>query len=372
MHVMLRPLQEELRARGQAVERPPAIVKFREPGSKEWHHPCVLLPGRHPTSSEACVDISRICATTHIVVRPAGGGGAGGAAGGDAATLIGEAGALALAGQVSEVDLLASQGPAELPETEGTEAGAEGTQPPQLQPQAPVLQPLRLGVRVRQLQLCLWDDDRRRLLPAAGAPAPLAAAAPPLGSPRHPIHPHPVPGHAVLHYAPPAKELFCITVDGLTFGLSKCPREQPAAGAAAAQTAAPPGAGRSSGGQPVAAQHAQPHAQHTQHAQQQQEQLIEYCCQLLAEGLHCDSFLPGSEYPVVLTTVAEEEGGGGSAAGSAGAQGPGAPVHLAVTVRLGPGECGSILWDRAAGWHWGFGYYLFPGGWPLWGVEGRG
>ncbi len=247
--------QEELRAAGQEQQRPPPVLKFRPAGGREWLHPCVLLPGLHAAAAAASpqaagtaggpgqVHISRCCATTRILLLPP----------------AGEPGA-------------AAAGPATGPEQ------AELEQP----------RPLRLDVSVRQLQLCLWDDERQRLLPtAAGGEAD-------------------VPGGSLL-----AEELFCLSVDQLQLHLSRQPRLEAPAGTALAAHAARP-----------------------LHPWQRQPLLVSTGW-LAAGGVQLDSFLPGSEQPVLLTSLPEDsfEGMPGSSSSS---RRPGPPLQLGLVVHHCP------------------------------------
>lgn len=258
-------MQEELQAAGQEQQRPPAVLKFRPAGSKDWQHPCVLQPGLHLSAADngssssngsgsegvelAGVHISRCCATTRILLLP-------GAATATQAEAAEGASAVEPSGLLSEVE----------------------TEPAHLMP-------LQIQVQCRQLQVCLWDDERQRLLPLAG---PAGRAMPPLG-----------------------RELFSLTLDQLSLVLA---RQQYLTAAAAAAAAAPAGAAAeaASGAWPL-------------HAWQQQALQV-MAAQLTAAAVQVDSFLPGSEQPVLLTSLPPEDVG----AAPQRLQGP--PLQLALEV----------------------------------------
>jgi hypothetical protein len=237
------------------------VLKFRPAGGGDWLYPCVLLPGLHAAaaagppqaagvaSGPGQVHISRCCATTRILLLPPAGK-PDAAAGGPSADV-------------------APAAPA-----------AEAEQP----------RPLRLDVSVRQLQLCLWDDERQRLLPAAGGEEADAQGGSLLG-----------------------EELFCLSVDQLFLHLSRQLRMEAPAGAAG-----------------VAARAAQP----SLHPWQLQPLLVSTTW-LAAGGLQLDSFLPGSEQPVLLTSLPEDsfEGMAGSSSSS---RRPGPPLQLGLVMHHCP------------------------------------
>lgn len=279
--------QEELRAAGQEQQRPPPVLKFRPAGGREWLHPCVLLPGLHAAAAAttpqaagaagapARVHISRCCATTRILLLPPAG-----KPGAEAA------GAAASAAQVA----------------------AEAEQP----------RPLRLDVSIRQLQLCLWDDERQRLLPPAGGGEAEAAG-------------------SVL-----GEELFCLSADQLYLHLSRQPQLEGPAGAAAAGAAGPP--------------HAPP-----LHPWQRQPLLVSTAW-LAAGGLQLDSFLPGSEQPVLLTSLPE---GSFEGTGGGDSRRPGPPLQLGLVVHHCPAVPGgsSSPADPAADGSGGGGGMSFRNAW---------
>jgi hypothetical protein len=262
-------MQEELRAAGQQQQRPPPVLKFRAAGSKEWRHPCVLLPGLHlaaaagkcgegsaAAAAAAAADadvgvgevhISKCCATTRILLLPSTGAAM-------AAVATAEADAAAVAAVAAE------------------------------QPR-----PLRVEVRCRQLQVALWDDERQHLLPAANG----------YGS----------GGRRAL-----GRELFSFTVDHLHLQLSR---------QLYLATAAAPAATGSHRSGDIARQ---------LHPWQQQVLLV-MAAQLTAAALQLDSFLPGGEQPVLLTTLPEDGIGSG---GGHYRQRRGPPLQLSLEVHHCP------------------------------------
>jgi hypothetical protein len=263
-------VQEELQAAGQQQQRPPPVLKFRAAGSKEWRHPCVLLPGLHlaaaagkggngttAPAAEAevevgAVQISKCCATTCILLLPSPGVAI-------AAAAAGEAGE-AEAASVAAVAAVAAEQP----------------------------RPLRVEVRCRQLQVALWDDERQRLLPAAKG----------YGSGG---------GSRAL-----GRELFSFTVDHLHLQLS---RQLHLAAALAAGGA-----------------HSSRSMAQQLHPWQQQVLLV-MAAQLTAAALQLDSFLPGGEQPVLLTTLPEDGIGSG---GGHYRQRRGPPLQLSLEVHHCP------------------------------------
>lgn len=251
-HIPIRwMLQEELRAAVQQQQRPPPVLKFRPSGAKEWLHPCVLLPGLHlagggsggggkggSTAALAEVHISRCCATTRILLLP------------EASEVGGDCAAAAAA------------------------AATTAEQP----------RPLWIELRCGQLQVCLWDDERQRLLPAA-----VAGGGPTLG-----------------------RELFSLSIDRLHLQLSRQVLLEPAAAAAAAL------------------QRGDSRRLHPW----QQQALVVTSARLTATALQLDSFLPGSEQPVLLTSLPE----GSIAATSLGSlpQRHGPPLQLALEIHHCP------------------------------------
>jgi hypothetical protein len=146
----------------------------------------------------------------------------------------------------------------------GAEAAAAAAEACQRCAQAPPLpRPLALAVRCRQLQLCLWDDERRRLLPAPPADAALG------------------------------RELFALTADNLQLDLARQLRFAPGvdAAAAAGEAAGPP-----------------------LHLWQRQP-LVAMSAGLAVAAVQLDSFLPSGEQPVLLVSVPDEGLGGTAAAG---------------------------------------------------------
>lgn len=213
-------MQEERRARGDYATPLPAVLKFREPGSKEWAHPCVLLPGTHAAGAVmAC--ITRAGATTRISLLPAA------AAAGDARIRCTPPPAAGGPGSVAEAEV-------EAPSSRGAS-------------------PLHLEVAAAQLQLCLWDDERRRLL----------GAATPGGPPGQEEGEE--DGAATLGH-----ELLCITLDGLLLQLQR-----------SGAHGLPQDAGVAAGGGCPGP-------------------LVLYSASLAAAGLQCDSYLPAAEHPVLL------------------------------------------------------------------------
>lgn len=251
--------QEELRAAGQEQQRPPPVLKFRPAGGREWLHPCVLLPGLHAAaaagsppaagaaSAPGQVHISRCCATTRILLLPPAG-------------KSGAAAAAATAGLAHS----------------HAQTAAEAEQP----------WPLRLDVSVRQLQLCLWDDERQRLLPAAGGGEAEAHGGSLLGD-----------------------ELFCLSVDQVHLHLSRQLRLEV------------PGGGGGTSLHPPAL-----------HPWQRQPLLVRTAW-LAAGGVQLDSYLPGSEQPVLLTSLPEDsfEGMAGSSS-----RRPGPPLQLGLVMHHCP------------------------------------
>ena len=266
-----RPVQEELRAAGQAAERPPAILKFKAPGSgsKEWQHPCVLLPGCHEAGPDADVLVSKSCATTHIVLAPPSGPRS--SLGGPHAP----AGATPLGGSAPEA----------APEDK------EQQQP------LPVL-PLQLLLHLRQVQVCLWEDERRRLLPAPARQPSGSDSNTPLAL---------------------GTELFCLTADGLQLMLARyaAPAVGPPAAAAAPRQRSP-----------AAEQGPQAPCMPCAHARA--PHLLVYQAQLALSAVQLDSFLPDSEHPVLLSSVAE----GGARSGGGGGLHP--PLHMLLEVHHAP------------------------------------
>lgn len=262
-------LQEELQASGQEEERPPAVLKFRPAGSQEWQHPCVLQPGLHlaPAGSGsgggssaggatagalAGVHISKCCATTRILLLPVAGG--------------------------------PTPAPAQVA-AEAAGGRAAGSENGQDQPL-----PLRIQARCRQLQVCLWDDERQRLVPPA---SPAGGARPPLG-----------------------RELFAVSLDQLSLLLSR--QQRLAAGLPAGAAAG-----------------AAPGARQLHPWQRQALQVM--AARLTAAAAQVDSFLPGSEQPVLLTSRPAEDGG------AARRQRRGPPLQLALEVRHCPPQAAAAL-----------------------------
>lgn len=253
------PPQEELRAAGQQQQRPPAVLKFRPAGSKEWVHPCLLLPGLHAAAAGSssggregselgAVHISRCCATIRLLLLPHNG----------PVLAAGEA-------QRAEVALAATE------------------------EQRPL--PLWVDLRCRELQLCVWDDERQRLLPPAGDDD----------------------SDGML-----GRELFSLSLDHLHLQLSREVRLDTAAAAAAA-------AARHSG-RPL-------------HPWQQQV-LVALAARASAAAVQIDSFLPGSEQPVLLTSLPEGSlDAGGSSGGNPQRSGP--PLQLALEVHHCPPSDGA-------------------------------
>ena len=157
--------------------------------------------------------------------------------------------------------------------------------------------PLRLDMSVRQLQLCLWDDERQRLLPPAGDGE---------GG-----------GSSLL-----GEELFCLSVDALHIHLSRQPLLDAAAAAAAAASL----------GAAAAQQQRRP-----LHPWQRQP-LVASTAWLAAGGGQLDSFLPSSEQPVLLTSLPEDslEGMGGSGGSTSTSRRPGPPLQLGLVVHHCP------------------------------------
>eukprot|EP00887_Chlorella_sp_A99_P008011 scaffold12.g8011.t1 len=320
-------LQEELRAAGQQQERPPPILKFRRPGEAAagWQHPCVLLPGWHEAGPDAAVLVTRACATTRIALRPPArppasprpAPGAGGAVAGPPAA------PLALPAQAV---------------------------PPAPPPPSPPL-PLQLFVHLRQVQVCLWEDERRRLLSPPHGP----------GGRRRPSG-----SDADLSGAAGAeelgRELFCATLDGVQLLLARMAAPD---GGAAEASAAPALADAPASPQQAALAERQQHPQQQSQAEQQQppqqrageqeerqepgrqeqrqegthaeagreahgQMLMVYQAQLALAALQVDAFLPHSEHPVLLTNLAPERLG---AADGARAQ---LPLHLLLEVYHAP------------------------------------
>lgn len=231
------------------------MLKFRPAGSKEWQHPCVLQPGLHLAAASSgdgaagvaweaptAVHISKCCATTRILLL----------SGSPASTQAGTAVAATRA---------------------TVPAGADA------EPEPPL--PLWVEAHCRQLQVCLWDDERQRLLPPAG---PTGGTPPPLG-----------------------RELFSLFLDHPALLLG---RQQYLA---AVPGAAPAGAASCSGSGGC--------------LHPWQRQLLQVMsAQLTAATVQVDSFLPGSEQPVLLTSLPSEDVG----ATRRRRQGP--PLQLALEV----------------------------------------
>ena len=238
---------------GQQQQRPPPVLQFRSAGSQDWSNPCVLLPGLHAAAAAgsgggrdaaaagarglAEVHISQCCASTRILLLPP--------ADGAAAARTGTAAAAAA-------------------------AAAEQAQP----------RPLWLDLHCRQLQVCLWDDERQRLLSAGGSGSGSGGA--PLG-----------------------RELFSLSVDWLQLQMVRQLHQ-----GAAAQAASPGG---------------------TLHPWQQQARLA-WAARLAAGGLQVDSYLPSSEQPVLLTCLPKDSL---ESSGAAAGQG-GPPLQLALEVHHCP------------------------------------
>ncbi|KAL4436856.1 hypothetical protein ABPG75_003995 [Micractinium tetrahymenae] len=256
-------LREELQAASQELQRPPPVLKFRPAGSKEWQHPCVLLPGLHLAAASSTagggggstecaagallseVHISKCCATTRILLLP------------------GSEAALAAAAAAS-------------PAAEPLHVQSEAEREQEGQPL-----PLWIEVQCRQLQVCLWDDERQRLLPSGSSAAP-----PALG-----------------------RELFSLSLDRLSLLVA---RQQYLVAAGPAAASAAGAALRAGSVRPV-------------HPWQRQVLQV-MAAQLTAAAVQVDSFLPGSEQPVLLTSLPAED------VGAARQQRQGPPLQLALEV----------------------------------------
>ena len=260
-----RSLQEELRARGLAQPQPPAVLKFRAPGTKEWGHPCVLSPGAH-AAGESSVLISRVCATTRVVVAaPAADGSA------------------------------AAQG-VPLAPVQATEQ--------QQQQQADLPSPLRLCLDLRQLQVCLWDDERRRL--AAATRRGAAAASSDGDHSEEEGDSDGEEGGATARAAAArrradtdalGREICCLSLDGLAVRASREPAE---------------GEGGAAGGR-----------------------LVAYSARLEAQALQWDVYLQGSEGLVLLASAPEA-----APAAAAAASSRPAPLALGIEVHHAPSPGG--------------------------------
>ena len=163
---------------------------------------------------------------------------------------------------------------------------------------------MRLDVSVRQLQLCLWDDERQRLLPAAGGGETETHGGSLLGD-----------------------ELFCLSVDRLHLHLSRQLRLEV------------PGGG---GGTPL-----HPPALHPW----QRQPLLVSTAWLAAGGVQLDSYLPGSEQPVLLTSLPEDSFEG-MADTSSSSRRPGPPLQLGLVMHHCPAvtsSCSSAADPTAEG-----------------------